>query len=179
MRKRPKGKLSRSRYVAISATLASASSDVQVLDAPQLATSPRPPENDETADVPELPDVPAEDAEGLMPQNRPTYGALPEWDAFGLHDQLMRALYHQSFTKPTPIQLKAIPPALDGRDVVGVAETVRSCLLPPLVNAYIRPGIGENASVWITCPTQAPLTEKASGTKNPQASLRVNPSPHS
>ena len=49
---------------------------------------------------------------------------LPEWSRFSLHDQLARALYAQHFTRPTPIQAEALPLALAGRDVVGVAETV-------------------------------------------------------
>jgi hypothetical protein len=40
----PEGRLSHSRYVALGVTLALALSDVQILDAPQLATSSRPPE---------------------------------------------------------------------------------------------------------------------------------------
>ncbi|KAF9652598.1 DEAD-domain-containing protein [Thelephora ganbajun] len=58
-----------------------------------------------------------------VPPSHSTRRLLLEWDTFELHDQLLRALHHQSFTKPTPIQLKALPPALQGRDVVGVAET--------------------------------------------------------
>ena len=58
----------------------------------------------------------------------------PAWSAFHLHPQLGRALYSKKFTTPTPIQAEALPLALKGKDVVGVAETVRavhtaSCLL--------------------------------------------------
>lgn len=169
--------MSRSRYVALPATLALAISDVQVSDAPQLAASPRLPEPDETTDAPGVLDLSGQDPEEVIPQSRPTPGLLPEWDSFGLHDQLIRALGHQSFTKPTPIQLKALPPALQGRDVVGVAETVRS-LLPFLPNTHIRTGIWKNAGVWVACPTQAPLAEKALVIEDPQASSRVDPSPH-
>ncbi|KAF9788333.1 ATP-dependent RNA helicase [Thelephora terrestris] len=95
----------------------------KILDAPQITTSSRLPEDGETADVPEVPDVPCEDVEEVVPRNRSTGGLLPEWDAFGLHDQLIHALSNQSFTNPTPIQLKALPLALQRRDVVGVAET--------------------------------------------------------
>jgi hypothetical protein len=50
---------------------------------------------------------------------------LPEWHQFSLHSQLYRALHLQGFITPTPIQSKAIPSALKGKDVVGVAQTVR------------------------------------------------------
>jgi ATP-dependent RNA helicase RhlE len=36
---------------------------------------------------------------------------------------LLRALSHEGYTTPTPIQAKAIPPALAGRDVLGCAQT--------------------------------------------------------
>ena len=49
---------------------------------------------------------------------------LPAWGAFHLHPQLGRALYSKKFTTPTPIQAEALPIALKGKDVVGVAETV-------------------------------------------------------
>ncbi|KAF8522185.1 P-loop containing nucleoside triphosphate hydrolase protein [Hysterangium stoloniferum] len=41
----------------------------------------------------------------------------------GIIDPLLEALTAISFNKPTPIQLESIPPALEGRDIIGVAET--------------------------------------------------------
>lgn len=179
MKRHPKGKSLHSRYVVLGTILAPPSSDVQILDAPHPAASSRLPEDDGTVDIPSAPGMSGEDTEGVIPQNRPTRGLLPEWDAFGLHDQLMRALCYQSFTKPTPIQLKALPPALQGRDVVGVAETVRSYLVPLHTNTDISVGIGENASLWIAYLTQAPLAEEPSGIEGPQTGARVDPSSYS
>lgn len=48
---------------------------------------------------------------------------MPNWHPFSLHSQLNHALHAQDFTTPTPIQSKAIPIALKGKDIVGVAET--------------------------------------------------------
>ncbi|TFY76800.1 hypothetical protein EWM64_g7209, partial [Hericium alpestre] len=48
---------------------------------------------------------------------------LPEWSPFSLHPRLQRALYAQKFTSPTPIQAQALPTALTGRDIIGIAET--------------------------------------------------------
>src|SRR5512137_1275519 len=45
------------------------------------------------------------------------------FDRFGLHPALLRGLDDVGFTHPTPIQEKAIPPALAGRDVLASAET--------------------------------------------------------
>jgi len=41
----------------------------------------------------------------------------------GLIDPILRALDEQGYETPTPIQAKAIPPALVGRDVLGCAQT--------------------------------------------------------
>lgn len=151
---------------------------VQMLDAHQIATSSRLPE-DEIADVPNAPDIPDEDVEEYSSPSCSMRGLLPEWDTFELHDQLLRALHRQSFTKPTPIQLKALPPALQGRDVVGVAETVRLLRHPSSSKTYTSTGIGQNSGVWITTPTQAPFTEETSSLKGPETSARADPSPHS
>jgi ATP-dependent RNA helicase RhlE len=40
-----------------------------------------------------------------------------------LHPTLLRAVEQQGYTKPTPIQMRAIPEVLRGRDVLGCAQT--------------------------------------------------------
>ncbi|MFA5138680.1 MAG: DEAD/DEAH box helicase [Elusimicrobiota bacterium] len=42
---------------------------------------------------------------------------------FALQPELIRAVKEMGFKKPTPIQDKAIPPALQGKDVLGSAQT--------------------------------------------------------
>ncbi len=42
---------------------------------------------------------------------------------FSLHPKLLQAIQQMGYTKPTPIQTQAIPPALEGRDVLGCAMT--------------------------------------------------------
>ena len=103
--------------------------------------------------MPDVPDVSDEGAEEDTPPDCSARGLLPEWDTFDLHDQLLRSLHHQSFSKPTPIQLRALPLALRGRDVVGVAETVRPRLRLLTSNTHVGPGIGKDSGVWITSPT--------------------------
>lgn len=49
---------------------------------------------------------------------------LPAWKDVKLHATLKNGLVSLGFKKPTDIQRRAIPLALEGRDVVGVAETV-------------------------------------------------------
>jgi ATP-dependent RNA helicase RhlE len=43
--------------------------------------------------------------------------------ALGLSEALLRAVQGAGYTEPTPIQEQAIPPALQGRDVLGCART--------------------------------------------------------
>jgi len=167
MRRHPTGELPHSKCVVLGVIHVLILSGVQILDASQIATSSRLSENDETADISNLPDVPDEDKKEDTPPNHSTRGLLPEWDAFGLHDQLLRALHHLSFTKPTPIQSKALRPALQGKDVVGVAETVRARLHSLPLDTYIGTGIGKNPGVWVAGPAQTPLAKEALGPEDP------------
>jgi ATP-dependent RNA helicase RhlE len=45
------------------------------------------------------------------------------FDSLGLKPELLRAVRDLKFTEPTPIQTMAIPPALEGRDILASAET--------------------------------------------------------
>ncbi len=58
--------------------------------------------------------------ENLDPQESSSSVTFNE---FGLCDELQRAVNEAGFTEPTPIQMKAIPPALLGRDILGQALT--------------------------------------------------------
>src|ERR1044071_9861761 len=42
---------------------------------------------------------------------------------FGLHPDLLRGVKELGFTRPTPIQTDAIPPAMAGKDVLAAAQT--------------------------------------------------------
>jgi ATP-dependent RNA helicase RhlE len=45
------------------------------------------------------------------------------FSSLGLAEPLLRALRDEGYTSPTPIQLRAIPPALAGQDLLGCAQT--------------------------------------------------------
>lgn len=60
-----------------------------------------------------------------------------DFTSFGLPDSLMLSLHQMGFTTPTPIQEKAIPLALLGKDVLGSAQTgtgKTAAFAIPLVN---------------------------------------------
>ena len=42
---------------------------------------------------------------------------------FALHERLLKAVTELKFTEPTPVQVAAIPPALEGRDLRVTAQT--------------------------------------------------------
>lgn len=45
------------------------------------------------------------------------------FDTLGLSDELLRAVRASGYTSPTPIQAQAIPAILEGKDVMGAAQT--------------------------------------------------------
>ncbi|ODS59616.1 MAG: RNA helicase [Acidobacteria bacterium SCN 69-37] len=70
-----------------------------------------------------------------------------------LHPSLLRAIEGLGFVRPTGIQGEAIPPALDGRDVLGCAQTgsgkTASFLLPILQTLVSQPARGTRALVLV------------------------------
>ena len=49
--------------------------------------------------------------------------SFENFDHFRLHPDLLRGVRDLEFVKPTPIQNEAIPPILEGKDVLGRAMT--------------------------------------------------------
>ena len=45
------------------------------------------------------------------------------FDTFNFHPSIMASVRELGYTIPTPIQLQAIPPIMQGRDVIGLAQT--------------------------------------------------------
>lgn len=61
----------------------------------------------------------------------------------GLHPRLVAKLAEQGITEPTPIQTQAIPHAMNGRDVMGLAQTgtgKTAAFGLPMINALLRAG---------------------------------------
>ena len=46
-----------------------------------------------------------------------------DFSELGLHETVLRAIVDAGYTHPTPIQRQAIPLALNGRDIMGLAQT--------------------------------------------------------
>jgi superfamily II DNA/RNA helicase len=45
------------------------------------------------------------------------------FDDFGFNENLLKAIHERGYSTPTPIQAEAIPHALQGKDVLGIAQT--------------------------------------------------------
>ncbi len=58
-----------------------------------------------------------------VPQDPPEPVALPAFSELGLSEPVARAVNDLGFEMPTPIQARAIPPLLAGRDLIGQAQT--------------------------------------------------------
>ena len=81
------------------------------------------------------------------------------FDQFRLDSRLLEAISTNGFTEPTPIQEKAIPVVLSGRDVVGLAQTgtgkTAAFGLPILQDLLTRPGRDRRAPrALVLAPTR-------------------------
>ncbi|HSP14059.1 MAG TPA: DEAD/DEAH box helicase [Thermoanaerobaculia bacterium] len=75
---------------------------------------------------------------------------------FGLHPDLIRGVKELGFTRPTPIQNDAIPPAMAGRDVLAAAATgsgKSAAFLLPILHRLIGKKRGTTRALIIT-PTR-------------------------
>jgi ATP-dependent RNA helicase RhlE len=73
-----------------------------------------------------------------------------------LHPSLLRGIKELGFVRPTPIQADAIPPALEGRDVLACAQTgsgKTAAFLLPIVNALIAKPRGTTRAL-VLAPTR-------------------------
>lgn len=79
---------------------------------------------------------------------------------FGFDDKLLKAIVKAEYTSPTPIQAQAVPCALMGRDVLGIAQTgsgkTAAFLWPLLKHVSAQPPVeeGEGPIALILAPTR-------------------------
>ena len=75
----------------------------------------------------------------------------------GLNEPILRALADQGYEQPSPIQAKAIPPALPGRDVLGCAQTgtgKTAAFAIPALEAVDTQEAKVTIQVLVLCPTR-------------------------
>jgi len=81
------------------------------------------------------------------------------FESLGLSIPLLKALSDQYFTLPTPIQEAAIPAIIDGKDVLGIANTgsgkTAAYVLPLLMSLQAKPGIrNRHVNILVLVPTR-------------------------
>ncbi len=84
---------------------------------------------------------------------------MENFKTFKIEDSLKNSLSKMNFVKPTPIQGMAIPVALEGRDILGTAQTGTGKTLAfsvPLINKLI---LDKNALALVMCPTRELATQ--------------------
>ncbi len=71
-----------------------------------------------------------------------------------LSDDRLAAIEAMGWTEPTPIQHQAIPPGLEGTDVVGIAQTGTGKTAAFMIPALERLKVGGGLQVLVLCPTR-------------------------
>ena len=98
-----------------------------------------------------------------MIEDTPQAEAPQKFETLALDAKLLRALTDSGYTSMTPIQAKAIPIVLDGRDVMGAAQTgtgkTAAFTLPLLHDLGNGAALGEEDFRSIACPVLVGLGE--------------------
>ncbi|XP_054162662.1 ATP-dependent RNA helicase DDX42-like [Oppia nitens] len=92
---------------------------------------------------------------GLLPPK-----PVASFGHFGFDDQLLKTIRKLEYTQPTPIQAQAVPAALNGRDIIGIAKTgsgkTAAFIWPLLVHIMDQPDLkpGDGPIGLILAPTR-------------------------
>jgi len=79
-----------------------------------------------------------------------------QFNTFGLHDRILTAIEKVGYTEPTEIQRLAIPRALEGRDIMGLAQTgtgKTAAFALPILQKHLAAPRGR-ISVLVLAPTR-------------------------
>ena len=86
---------------------------------------------------------------------------IMSFNKFNLHNKILANVEAQGYTEPTPIQAQSIQPIMDGKDVMGLAQTgtgkTAAFVLPILQHLLREPK--RNVRALIIAPTRE-LTEQ-------------------
>ncbi|MCL4415502.1 MAG: DEAD/DEAH box helicase, partial [Actinobacteria bacterium] len=91
-------------------------------------------------------------ASNVMPDN--AYVSQHKFEDFQIHEQIKRNITNKNFTAPTPIQDQAIPAIMEGKDIIGIANTGTGktvAFLIPLIDKVFK---NRNEKVLIIAPTR-------------------------
>jgi ATP-dependent RNA helicase RhlE len=87
------------------------------------------------------------------------------FDELNLSEDRLAAIEALGWTVPTPIQAKAIPSGLEGKDVVGIAQTGTGKTAAFMIPALERLNVGGGLQVLVLCPTRELAVQVAEDTE--------------
>ncbi len=79
------------------------------------------------------------------------------FDSLKLHPNLLKGIHNMGYLRPTPIQAQAIPAIIDGRDVIGCAQTgtgKTAAFVLPILNRLLQGQSRKNVRTLIVTPTR-------------------------
>ncbi len=79
---------------------------------------------------------------------------VTSFEAMGLSSETLAAVEALGWREPTPVQRQAIPPGLEGRDIVGIAQTGTGKTGAFLLPVLERVTAGEGLQCLVLCPTR-------------------------
>lgn len=83
----------------------------------------------------------------------------------GISPERLAAVEAIGWTEPTPIQAKAMPDGLEGKDVVGIAQTGTGKTAAFMIPALERLEAGQGLQVLVLCPTRELAQQVAEDTQ--------------
>ena len=98
-------------------------------------------------------------------QRRSRLSKVELFRELSLSEARLAAIEALGWTEPTPIQWKAIPPSLEGRDVVGVAQTGTGKTGAFMIPALEKVEVGKGLQVLVLCPTRELAQQVAEDTE--------------
>ncbi len=115
-----------------------------------------------------------------VPQGPREYFIIMSFESLGLVPALLKAVEAEGYKNPTPIQQKAIPEVLAGRDLLGCAQTgtgkTAAFALPVLQHLSGRPRKGSSRTAiraLVLAPTRELATQIGESFRNYGANLRL------
>lgn len=114
------------------------------------------------------PDLLEEEGEEIPPEmtaeevvamgRHPVFTTHETFESLKLSESVLKAIHHIGFKHPTPIQAKIIPMALEGRDLIGLAQTgsgkTAAFVIPVAERLVHHDGISRSPLGLILCPTR-------------------------
>jgi ATP-dependent RNA helicase RhlE len=105
---------------------------------------------------------------------------VTQFSDLGLAKPLLAALEAKGYTTPTPIQIQAIPPLLEGRDLLGIAQTgtgkTAAFALPSLqyLSENPRPRVPRDCRMLVLSPTRELAAQIATSFRDYGRQLRLS-----